>query len=257
MAREITQLDVLKNAVVNDLFVKTADQTYVVARWCFLNRLYLDFYWNGLHAVEKYLKAALLLNGHSALGFSHNIERLYSAVEAFADEFLPEELLRPDQLRIDHWRNEATVDFVRRLNGLGDPNNRYNLFGFTQLPEDLYKLDRLVFAIRNVAQILDGYAFIGTHQNNGGPNFSGADLLRRAPEQAYHYAGSRLAELAGEKATSDVRQATLTHNIPFAPADHEHGALPSGASGNNAVLYRHVIRPAEAESPLDSDAVTA
>ena len=63
MSQEITELDVLKNNVVKELFLKTADQTYVVARWCFLNRLYLEFYWNGLHAVEKYLKAALLLNG--------------------------------------------------------------------------------------------------------------------------------------------------------------------------------------------------
>ncbi|TIX46358.1 MAG: hypothetical protein E5V33_31725, partial [Mesorhizobium sp.] len=51
-----------KSDIIRELFMKTADQTYVVARWCFLNRLYLDFYWNGLHAFEKYLKASLLFN---------------------------------------------------------------------------------------------------------------------------------------------------------------------------------------------------
>lgn len=61
-----SQFTAIKHDIVKELFLKTADQTYVVARWCFLNGLYLDFYWNALHALEKYLKAVLLVNGRSA-----------------------------------------------------------------------------------------------------------------------------------------------------------------------------------------------
>jgi len=56
----------IKHDIAKELFLKTADQTCVVAHWCFLNRLYLDFYWNALHALEKHLKAVLLMNGLSA-----------------------------------------------------------------------------------------------------------------------------------------------------------------------------------------------
>lgn len=45
-----TQFAAIRRDIVKELFLKTADQTYVVARWCFLNGLYLDFYWNGVHA---------------------------------------------------------------------------------------------------------------------------------------------------------------------------------------------------------------
>ncbi|GEM_PF-2983598 len=59
---------IIKHDIIKELFLKTADQTYVVARWRFLNRLYLDFYWNAVHALEKHLKAVLLMNGRSAKG---------------------------------------------------------------------------------------------------------------------------------------------------------------------------------------------
>jgi hypothetical protein len=61
-----SQFTAIKHDIVKELFLKTADQTYVVACWCFLNRLYLDFYWNAAHALEKLFKAVLLVNGRSA-----------------------------------------------------------------------------------------------------------------------------------------------------------------------------------------------
>lgn len=48
-----TQFTAIKHDIVKELFLKTADQTYVVTRWCFLNRLYLDFNWNSAHSLEK------------------------------------------------------------------------------------------------------------------------------------------------------------------------------------------------------------
>ena len=69
-----------KNRFVSRMFLATADQNYIIARWAALNDLYLDFFWMGLHAVEKYLKAILLFNGESAICYGHNIERLSRAV---------------------------------------------------------------------------------------------------------------------------------------------------------------------------------
>ncbi|TIW78900.1 MAG: hypothetical protein E5V52_15730, partial [Mesorhizobium sp.] len=134
-----------KSDIIRELFMKTADQTYVVARWCFLNRLYLDFYWNGLHAFEKYLKASLLFNDRSAISpttkgkeYGHNIERLFAEVRKYAGPLIPKDLKKPSDLQISRWQPESAAKFVERLNRLGDPNNRYNMFGFSQRPDDIY-----------------------------------------------------------------------------------------------------------------------
>jgi hypothetical protein len=91
-AREVTAI---KHDIIKELFLKTGDQTYVVARWCFLNQLYLDFYWNAVHALEKHLKAVLLMNGCSARApasgpaYGHNVAKLFEAVCALAPALLP------------------------------------------------------------------------------------------------------------------------------------------------------------------------
>jgi hypothetical protein len=46
-----------KHNLVLELFVRTADENYVTARWCAINQLNTDFLWLSVHALEKYLKA--------------------------------------------------------------------------------------------------------------------------------------------------------------------------------------------------------
>ncbi|TIT06089.1 MAG: hypothetical protein E5W74_30460 [Mesorhizobium sp.] len=52
-----------KGRIINEMFVHTADENYIVARWCHDNQLMRDFFWNSVHALEKYMKAVLLFNG--------------------------------------------------------------------------------------------------------------------------------------------------------------------------------------------------
>jgi len=35
----------LRSTVIYDLFVQTADENYITARWCVVNRLNTDFFW--------------------------------------------------------------------------------------------------------------------------------------------------------------------------------------------------------------------
>ncbi len=261
MPQDTAKLDRLKWVVTRELFLNTADQTYIVARWCFLNSLYLDFYLNGVHAVEKFLKASLLMNGRSAMknaedrAFQHDIVRLFEAVRSYAAEFFPKALERPEALNIAHWADERTTDFVERLNGLGDPNNRYNVFGFVQRPEDLYKLDLFVYAARRVAVCLDAPSVTQRNADNG-PSPSFADLLRRSPDFQPHDVGSTLAKLTGPKATDEVRRAALNHNLPFAPDEFEHQQRQSSWSASNSVLGLMVLNPAK-EPPSPDDSVVA
>jgi HEPN domain-containing protein len=57
-----------KNNLASELFVRTADENYITARWCANNQLNTDFLWLAVHALEKYLKAVLLVNGHDTRG---------------------------------------------------------------------------------------------------------------------------------------------------------------------------------------------
>ncbi len=162
-----SDLDVLKNSVVTEMFVDTADQNYLIARWAYHRGMFLDFFWNSLHALEKYLKASLLLNGQSAVKnkagnrYGHDLTLLFTEVGNYAGDLSPKKLTQPRQLDRPHWREETPAKFLARFDELGNANNRYNLFGYTQRWEDLHHLDQMVYFARRVAFNLDACPFLG------------------------------------------------------------------------------------------------
>ena len=46
-----------KHSIIKELFIATADDNYINARWCFHENLNVDFFWLAVHCLEKYLKA--------------------------------------------------------------------------------------------------------------------------------------------------------------------------------------------------------
>ena len=98
MADDIDELYPYRHSIVDELFIKTADDNYVTARWCYANGFDVDFFWLAVHALEKYLKAVLLLNGRSGkkatvagkkFNYRHDIVLLYADVKPLAPELLP------------------------------------------------------------------------------------------------------------------------------------------------------------------------
>ena len=59
-------LSQIRGGLVKRVFASTADENYIVERWCFRNGLLRDFYWPSVHSVEKYLKTVLPMNESSA-----------------------------------------------------------------------------------------------------------------------------------------------------------------------------------------------
>lgn len=245
LTKAITQMDCLKHSIVKELFINTADSSYTIARWTYLNRMYLDFYWNSVHALEKYFKAALLLNGKSSIQddegnyFSHDIRKLLTAVEHLHPFGSGSPIIRPDKCSI-HWTDETLGEFISRLYDMGEPNNRYNMYGFFQRPEDLVKLDAVVFKARNIAQYLDGYAFLGRYETNGGENLSSRDLLNRCPNHKFNFNGSRLAELSSPKRITTIKNAVLDQNLYFAPEEYEHPSFAVGLASANSIFYMRI-----------------
>ena len=253
MAYEFKPIHAQQREIVRELFVNTADDNYIAARWCYVERLNVDFFWLAVHVLEKYMKAALLLNGLSGRNFlnqagkyqnfGHDIESLYEHVESFAADLLPKNLARPDQLDTDRWRNETPNAFMHRFHQNGNADNRYQIFGFVRHDDDLFKLDSMVFALRRLCVPLDAY-FLGKHQP-GKSNPTYRDMLT---DQAKYWAlmpHCRLKKTSDGKRGERLREVFLNVNLPFAPDDFDHPGLRSGMASANPVLARSVLKPLE------------
>ncbi|MDB5438055.1 MAG: hypothetical protein JWM33_482 [Caulobacteraceae bacterium] len=240
----------MKVMVVRDMFIRTADENYVTARWCASNALTTDFLWLAFHSVEKYLKAALLLNGQSVLRASHGIEALFDLFQDLAGEFLPDLLTRPPLLSLE-WRDLSPKAFVEHLARQGNPDNRYLVHGHDTDYEDIHRLDTLVFALRRACHSLDTPLIeersgsmttrAALHDN---PNLTltqgmPLDTLIRAPDTA-------------------LRRAALNLNFAFAPGDYPHvrGSL-SAASHTAAVdfYFFDLLVPDDPEQTADAVAL--
>jgi hypothetical protein len=241
---EITQQQALRNNIVYDMYLDTADQNYVVARWCFQRNLALDFLWNATHCLEKMMKAVLLLNGKSGIKaageqkpYGHDLERLFPEVSALAADLLPDLLIKPTEIDMP-WQVETVEQFVGRISANGDAHNRYQVYGHTLHREDLYKFDRVVYAIRRLCCPLDSYLF--GNIRHGQPTVTVREQLERQADYMPHLVSSRFANPTDAKASEELRHAALNHNLIFAP-DYDHGELRCGSSTLNPVLGRRIL----------------
>jgi hypothetical protein len=261
------ELNILKNSIVTETFVDTADQNYLIARWAYHRGMFTDFFWNSAQSLEKYFKASLLLNGLSGTTdsdkktYNHNLVRLLDAVSSYAGDLIPNDLEQPKQLSGIHWRKETFGGYIARLNDLGNPDNRYNIYGYSQRWEDLSHLDQAVSSIRRLAFDLDAYPFIG-HPD------SSSSHLKTVREMLVHCSkycprgsgnGSRLHKLLGAKGNDELRDAGLKMNFSFAPDGYDHGleTVKIGTSSSNSVLWRHIVARAENMSASSEDTKAA
>jgi len=233
-----------KNNLVHELFVRTADENYVTARWCAVNRLNTDFLWLAVHAVEKYLKAVLLANGRSSKKYSHDIVRLYTDVKALAGPLLPDNLTRPADLDTPHWIERTPEQFMEHLLRNGNADNRYLIYGYVTRSQDLHMLDQMVFAIRRLICPLDERMF--PRRNREAPTVTHREILCRQPEY-YGRMFMPLDDLISAKGDSQVRAAALNLNVAFAPQSYEHDPIRSGSSARNPVIIRRILDPLESK----------
>lgn len=209
-------LKVFTNEIARRMFVATADGNYILARSAFFLGLPYDFYWLSVHALEKYYKAILLMNGKSARSGKHDIVVLHKMVRQLESRLKIEKLLDP---RIEHlsWRNESFDAFLERFNRFGSPHNRYALYGEYILPDDIFKIDQQIWAVRRCCR-----AF---HLKIKYPNgqIIEDDSVQRllGDSRDWRVNRSLLEELVDAPVNDLDRVAFLRLNIPFAP-DGQH-----------------------------------
>lgn len=178
------------NEIVIESFIFTGDRDYLTARFAFFQKQSHLFLWSTAQALEKYLKANILLLGCGAVKRTHEHTKLAKILKA----------THPERLEIDttiqnDWKEQGSVfwpevdvdEFLQRIESLGSPDVRYDQIQLEVHLQDLVLLDRLAFRLR--------------HQ------------LVIEPV--------RSCRLAGEQ----LKQCFYDFNYSFAPADFNHPSL--------------------------------
>lgn len=138
-----------------EMFLDTADQNYIGARTAYFDHRYLDFWWSTLHAVEKYLKAILLMNDRPALKGAHDLVKLLEYVQGLDGRLTPPPFVRPIVEGLKEWPTIDVGSFIERLVEFGNADNRYDINGFMVSPQDLFMADQVVYWARRHARPLD------------------------------------------------------------------------------------------------------
>ena len=221
MAYKLTKIDEQKRAIVDGFFINTADDNYITARWCFSEWLNVDYYWLAVHALEKYMKASLLLNGLSSIGYGHDIRKLYEVVMRFASELLPKE-----------------EDFLFRLYDKGNADNRYQIYGYEKKSDDLVKLDMTVFSLRRLCVPLDAYAVRDKELTN-------REMLKHNPSDWVLSPGCTLEEIEKGLRGKRLSEVLFNENPNFARREIPDSLVTSRVTAIHSILDHYVLVPIE------------
>lgn len=198
--------------MVYRMFVDTADDNYVAARWSYINDLSSDFHWLSLHALEKYFKAALLLNGKSSRGYRHNLISLYSDFLNLHPDICIPEFKYPSWIYEDLLIDKENVsEYLSSLNKYGSADNRYASAGYDIGLESLHKVDHLIWHVRRHCCVFSERLIINgeiTEKTNL------QHLINNERETIYN---GRLFDILKEE-TSERKSALLSSNFAFNPS---------------------------------------
>ncbi len=134
--------------VTKHSFVKPGDYNYIHARFCRATGLHTEFFWQAAQAVEKYLKAAIVANGASSHGYSHNTGKLLDDLNGILGDLGIHDLSKPEPLNAELWTNNPLPKIMGKLEAFGDPANRYGLTSYQNDGWDIFVLDKLVWELR-------------------------------------------------------------------------------------------------------------
>ena len=259
MQTEPTRLSAYKANIIEGLFVNTADEAYVAARWAYLNQLHLLFFWNAVHALEKYMKAVLLFNDASSICdqsgkfYHHNVIVLLESVKQIGGNLLPDILEVPKEIGTVSSPSESLEVFIRRLYKYGDPNNRYDFYGFAVQEADIFKLDQTVFAIKRLCCPLNAYYFSEDQGRRGLPDYLWRDVLNRSDADSWVCRTTSNLRRLADDGSADLKRAIYELNFQFAPIDYRHSKTEFYSASTTSALLRRIFLPFKSGSQEQLD----
>lgn len=228
-SRQLTRVDHRCISLVRGMFIHTADENYLGARSAFFERRDFDFWWLTLHAVEKYLKAQLLMNGHSASKANHNIETLLGRVKSIDPRLSVPQFQRP-KIAGAPAMFEEHASFVSRLNTYGSAPNRYAAYSYTLSDIDIFQADHLVFWARRHSRVL--------RQSIGdGTEIDWISELAANPHLWVHHDGSPLEKIAAGDMRSGLSRTFARSNVAFFPHRRHRHSKRRGSYIRNGPFY--------------------
>lgn len=215
--------------IIRGMFIDTADMNYVGARTAFFERRDYDFWWLTLHAVEKYLKATLLLNGQTANKPNHNIETLLARVKKLDGRLVPPPFVRPKRAGREAWMDFHNDDFARWLNINGSSQNRYATYSYVLSDIDLARADHLIYWARRHARVLK-------QRFPDGRVIDWVAELGISPSLWRHHDASPLERLADLSGHDSAQRAFARFNFAFFPKARHRSPPRRGGQAHNGTI---------------------
>lgn len=180
----------IRNAteIVCESFIFTGDRDYITARFAFFQKQSHLFMWSAAQALEKYLKANILLLGGGSIDKIHDHINLSNILRKTHPELLMIETSIPRGWDDVIWPELDADGFLKRIESIGSPEVRYDQVKLDICLQDLVFLDRLAFKLR--------YQLVGETVES--------------------------CKLVGDAMKVDF----FRLNYPFAPSDFQHKPLP-------------------------------
>lgn len=138
--------------IVCESFVFTGDRDYITARFAFFQKQSHLFMWSAAQALEKYLKANILLLGTGVIGKTHSHIKLANALKETHPQRLTFDASIPSGWEAEGvmiWPELDLNGFMQRVETIGSPNVRYDQVKLDIYLQDLVFLDRMAFALRH------------------------------------------------------------------------------------------------------------
>lgn len=144
--------------VICDSFVEPADEDYVTARLLAQKGMHRAFFWAASQALEKYLKAFLLMRGVSVncdCFKGHPVSLLHNRAcsedgQLSVVDTKPHSSIRIHQNVSESIKEFHVTDFINEVESQGSPDNRYNSSGVQFNSGYLFALDSYVFGLRQL-----------------------------------------------------------------------------------------------------------
>jgi hypothetical protein len=143
---------------VFNIFVEPSIQDWAAARLLFQANLFRQFAWSCAQALEKSIKAALLLNWESAK-FGHDFSAKFSKLNELSSGLMPSNF--PEdypsfEWMVEHFQNiENCSETISRFERNGSTESRYASTDLLIRPDDLFRLDFLMKHILRHCRELD------------------------------------------------------------------------------------------------------
>jgi len=143
--------------VIYESFVVPGDQDYLTARLLAQKGLPRAFFWAAAQCIEKYLKAFLLLDGHSVIDKrkfrGHPVKILFDDAAKVDNALRSIDLTPHVKINIEedvrrHIKSFTIDSFIEDIDVHGSADNRYNSCGVEFNTGHLFALDNFAYALR-------------------------------------------------------------------------------------------------------------